>query len=31
MEEMKSVVARNQDGADLLQMFCGEDNVKICL
>ena len=31
MDEMKRVIHSSGDGADLLQFFCGEDNVKICL
>ncbi len=31
MAEMKEVVRMNKDGADLLEMFCGEDNVKLCI
>jgi hypothetical protein len=31
MVEMKNIVKMNKDGADLLEMFCGEDNVKLCI
>lgn len=31
MAEMKNLVRANKDGADLLEMFCGEDNVKLCI
>eukprot|EP00347_Sterkiella_histriomuscorum_P019005 403343331 len=31
MKEMKEIVRLNKDGADLLEMFCGEDNVKLCI
>ncbi|CDW84189.1 leucine rich repeat family protein [Stylonychia lemnae] len=31
IDGMKKIVSQNKDGADLLEMFCGEDNVKLCI